>query len=82
MTDKTLTLKHSGNEQWDRLADLVNGEVGTVTGAFTTDGVLYHNAVFPTYGAELTWIPAEACVVEEVPIPSLSSPTGESTISA
>jgi hypothetical protein len=66
MPDQTLTLKHSGIEQWDRLTDLVAGETGTVTGAFTTEGSLYYSAVFPSYGAELTWIPESAC---EVSIP-------------
>jgi hypothetical protein len=65
MNEQTLTLKKSGNEAWDHLADLVAGEVGNVTGSFTTEGNLYFSAVFQVYGAELTWIPAGCCEVSE-----------------
>jgi hypothetical protein len=61
---QTLTLKLTGNDLYDRIAGLLDGESGEVTGAFTTDGKQYFNANFPNYG-EVTWIPAECCIVTE-----------------
>lgn len=61
MEEQTLKLKKSGNQHWDTLADMVAGEVGTVSGSFTTSGQLYYSAVFSGFGAELTWIPEFAC---------------------
>jgi len=66
---QTLTLRITGNSLYDRIAGLVNGESGEVTGSFTTDGEQFYNAVFPSYG-EVTWIPASCCEVIEVPEPS------------
>ena len=60
----TLTLKTTGNEFWDRIAGLVNGESGQVTGSPFTDGKQFYNALFPNYG-EVTWIPASCCTITE-----------------
>lgn len=59
-----LTLKTTGNELFDRIAGLVQGEVGEVTGSPYTDGKQFYNAIFPNYG-EVTWIPAECCTITE-----------------
>jgi hypothetical protein len=61
-----LTLNTTGDEFWDRIAGLVNGEQGEVTGSPYTDGKQFYNAVFPNYG-EVTWIPASVCTVTESP---------------
>jgi hypothetical protein len=63
---QTLTLKTTGNDLYDRIAGLVGGESGEVTGSPFTDGKQFYNAVFQGYG-EVTWIPAECCIVTEVP---------------
>ena len=61
---KTLTLKITGNEFWDRIAGLVGSESGQVTGSPLTDGKQFYNAIFSGYG-EVTWIPADCCEVTE-----------------
>jgi hypothetical protein len=61
-----LTLKTTGNELFDRIAGLVAGESGEVTGSPYTDGKQFYNAIFPAYG-EVTWIPESACTVTEFP---------------
>ena len=63
---QTLTLKVTGNELFDRIAGLISGESGEVTGSPYTDGKQFYNAIFPAYG-EVTWIPAECCTVTEAP---------------
>ena len=60
-----LTLKTTGNELFDRIAGLVDGESGEVTGSPFTDGKQFYNAIFPNYG-EVTWIPESACTITEV----------------
>ena len=60
----TLTLKTTGNELYDRIAGILGGEAGEVTGSPYTDGKQFYNAVFQGYG-EVTWIPAECCIVTE-----------------
>jgi hypothetical protein len=60
-----LTLNTTGDEFWDRIAGLVNGESGEVTGSPYTDGKQFYNAIFPAYG-EVTWIPESACTITEV----------------
>ena len=67
---KSLIIKSSGNAEWDKVALLLNGEVGTVSAEFATNGNLFHNAVFLTYGGEFTWIPSECCTVTEIIDPS------------
>jgi hypothetical protein len=62
----TLTLKVTGNDLYDRIAGLLNGEAGEVTGSPYTDGKQFYNAVFQGYG-EVTWIPEECCIVTETP---------------
>lgn len=69
---KTLTIKTSGDEFWDRIAGLVGNESGEVTGSPFTDGKQFYNALFPNYG-EVTWIPDTACTVTEVPDPDPNS---------
>jgi hypothetical protein len=59
-----LTLKTTGDELFDRIAGLVAGESGEVTGSPFTDGKQFYNAVFPNYG-EVTWIPESACTITE-----------------
>jgi hypothetical protein len=59
-----LTLNITGDEFWDRIAGLLNGESGEVTGSPYTDGKQFYNAIFPGYG-EVTWIPSECCTVTE-----------------
>lgn len=59
-----IVLQTTGNELFDRIAGLVQGEAGEVTGSPYTDGKQYYNAVFPSYG-EVTWIPAECCTITE-----------------
>lgn len=61
---KTLTLKATGNELYDRIAGLVQGKQGEVTGSPYTDGKQFYNAVFAGYG-EVTWIPVECCTITE-----------------
>jgi len=61
-----ITLNTTGDEFWDRIAGLVNGEPGEVTGSPYTDGKQFYNAVFPAYG-EVTWIPESACTATEIP---------------
>jgi hypothetical protein len=60
----TLTLKVTGNELYDRIAGLLDGESGEVTGSFTTDGKQFYCASFAGYG-EVTWIPEECCTITE-----------------
>jgi hypothetical protein len=62
----SLTLKTTGNELFNRIAVLVDGEAGEVTGSPYTDGKQFYCATFPNYG-EVTWIPAECCEVTEAP---------------
>lgn len=59
-----LTLKTTGNELYDRIAGLLQGEEGEVTGSPFTDGKQFYNALFQNYG-EVTWIPAECCTITE-----------------
>lgn len=61
---QTLTLKVTGNELYDRIAGLVQGEEGEVTGSPYTDGKQFYNAVFADYG-EVAWIPSECCEITE-----------------
>ena len=60
----TLTLKTTGNELFDRIAGLLDGESGEVTGSPYTDGKQFYNAIFAGYG-EVSWIPAECCTITE-----------------
>ena len=57
-----LTINTTSDEFWDRIAGLVNGESGEVTGSPFTDGKQFYNAVFPNYG-EVTWIPEAVATV-------------------
>jgi hypothetical protein len=68
----TLTLKVTGNELYDRIAGLVGGESGEVTGSPYTDGKQYYCASFAGYG-EVTWIPEECCTITEIPDPESAS---------
>jgi hypothetical protein len=68
----TLTLKTTGNDLYDRIAGLLNGEAGEVTGSPYTDGKQFYCATFPNYG-EVTWIPAECCTITEVSDPESAS---------
>lgn len=61
-----IVLKVTGNELYDRIADLLDGEAGEVTGSPFTGGKQFYNAAFPSYG-EVTWIPASCCTITEVP---------------
>ena len=60
-----LTIKTTGDELFDRIAGLVAGESGEVTGSPYTDGKQYYNAIFPSYG-EVTWIPFAVATVTEI----------------
>jgi hypothetical protein len=66
-----LTIKTTGEELFDRIAGLVNGESGEVTGSPFTDGKQFYNAIFQNYG-EVTWIPAAVATVTEITDPSAS----------
>lgn len=59
-----LILKTTGNALFDRIAGLVAGEAGEITGSPFTGGGQFYNAIFAGYG-EVTWIPAECCEVTE-----------------
>jgi hypothetical protein len=59
-----LTIRVTGNELWDRIAGLVNGEAGEIVGSPLTNGNQFYNAVFPNYG-EVTWIPAKCAELSE-----------------
>jgi len=61
-----LILKATGNELFDRITVLVNGEEGKVTGSPITNGKQFYQAVFPIYGEEVCWIPSECCDVTEI----------------
>lgn len=61
---KTITLKITGSEFWDRIAGLVGNGSGEVTGEPYTDGKQFYNALFANYG-EVTWIPDEFCEITE-----------------
>jgi hypothetical protein len=61
---KTLTILKTGNQLYDRIAGLLNGEAGEVTGSPYTDGKQFYCASFAGYG-EVTWIPAECCTITE-----------------
>jgi hypothetical protein len=63
---KLLTINATGDEFWDKIAALVNGEQGEVTGSPFTDGKQFYCAVFPACG-EVTWIPEAVCTVTETP---------------
>lgn len=63
-----LTILQNSDEYWNRIAALINGEQGDVTGAYETDGKRFYSAIFPMYGGEVTWIPDTACEVVETPI--------------
>ena len=67
---KTLTLNKTGSDQWDFLADAVNGEAGEVTGFYVTEGNTFYTALFPKFRGELAAIPAAVCTVTEVPDPA------------
>ena len=67
---KTLVINQTSNTFWNRIATLLKGESGTVSGEFTTDANTFYNAVFPVYEGEFTWIPDECCTVTETPDPS------------
>jgi hypothetical protein len=67
----SLTLKTTGNELYDRIAVLVDGEAGEVTGSPFTGGKQFYNAIFANYG-EVTWIPAECCTITESEEPAQS----------
>jgi hypothetical protein len=60
-----LTIKTTGDELFDRIAGLVAGESGEITGSPYTDGKQFYNAIFPNYG-EVTWIPSAVATVTEV----------------
>ena len=60
----SLTLTVTGNELYDRIAGLVQGESGEVTGSPFTGGKQFYNALFQNYG-EVTWIPASCCTITE-----------------
>lgn len=62
-----LTILPNADQYWNRIATLLNGEQGEVSGTYETDGKKFHSAVFSQYGSEVTWIPAEFCEVVEVP---------------
>lgn len=64
-----ITLKASGDEFWDRIANLVGSEEGIVTGSPDNEGLQFFNAIFPLYGEEVSWIPDSACSVAEVSNP-------------
>ena len=64
---KKLTILPNQDEYWNRIATLLNGEQGEVSGTYETDGKRFHSAVFSIYGGEFTWIPAEFCEVFESP---------------
>jgi hypothetical protein len=59
-----IVLKITGNKLYDRIAGLVQGEVGEVTGSPYTDGKQFYNAIFTSYG-EVSWIPDECCTITE-----------------
>jgi hypothetical protein len=59
-----ITIKTTGDELWDRITGLVNGESGEIVGSPLTNGNQFYNAVFPNYG-EVTWIPAECAEISE-----------------
>jgi len=63
---KLILLKNS-DEYWNRIAVLLKGEQGEVTGSYGTDTTKFHSAVFAIYGGEFSWIPAEFCNVVETP---------------
>lgn len=63
---KTLTLKTTGNEFWDVVAQRANGEVGTVTDEPFNETEQFYSAIFPTFGGVI-WIPADCCTITEVP---------------
>ena len=67
---KSLVIKSSGNAEWDKIAILLNGEIGTVSSEFSTSGEIFYNGVFLTYGGEFTWIPDECCTVNKILDPS------------
>jgi hypothetical protein len=60
-----LTLNANSDPYWGRIATLLNGEQGEVSGTYQTDGNSYYSAIFATYGSEFTWIPAGFCTVTE-----------------
>ena len=62
-----LTLLPNSDAYWSRIASLLDREHGEVTGTYETDGKKFHSAVFPSYGGEVTWLPAEFCEVTETP---------------
>jgi len=62
-----LTIITNTDPYWSRIATLINGEQGDVSGTYETDGNKFHSAVFPQYGGEFSWIPAEFCEVVETP---------------
>ena len=60
-----ITIKKTENEKWNTVADLLNGEVGTVKGYEICDGIKTYKANFYTYGALFVDIPEEVCDVQE-----------------
>jgi len=50
---------------WGRIATLLNGEQGEITGTYKTDNGKFYSAVFPIYGGEFSWIPAAFCTVSD-----------------
>jgi len=69
-----LTLQPNPDSYWGRIATLLNGEQGEVTGTYETENGTFHSATFPLYGGEFSWIPAAFCTVTD----TVSEPPAES----
>lgn len=59
-----LTIQPNSDSYWDRIATLLNGEQGEITGTYETEGGKFYSSVFSIYGGEFTWIPSEFCQIE------------------
>jgi len=60
-----LTLQPNPDSYWGRIATLLDGEQGEITGTYETEGGKFYSAVFPIYGGEFNWIPSVFCEVNE-----------------
>ena len=60
-----IKIKKTESEQWNKLSELTNGELGDVTTTELWDGTIHYNANFPKYGGLVLGIPETVVEVAE-----------------
>lgn len=59
-----ISIKITGDDRWDRVANALNSEVGVILNTEERDNVKYYNANFPKYGAVFVGIPSTVTETE------------------